>query len=584
MNSYVLLRSFVRKYRWRYVYGIIWLVAVGGLQMVMPKIFGALTDSFAAGELTPAKLVRYIAMILGTAALIALGRYSWRIYVAGTARLIEYELRNKLYNHLQTLSARFFTEHKTGDLMAHATNDINAVRNALGRGIVMFVDSIFVCSFTIIIMLKTIDWRLTALALLPLPLLVGLALSFGRIIHRRFTQVQAAFSRLTDRVQENFSGIRVIKSFVQEKPEIDKFIGSNQEYFDENMRLVRVWALFHPLVQLIAAVSFLIVLTVGGTKVMYGDISLGDFVAFNSYLGLLIWPMVGFGFVINVLQRGKASLDRLNVLFQAVPEVVDESGGKTCPPIRGEIEVRNLTFAYNRGQRPVLENISFRVPAGGTLAIVGRTGSGKTTLVNLLLRLYNPPRGTIFIDGQDIRDIPLRQLREAIGYVPQDTFLFSTSLTENIGFGLDEEEISLDKVMAAAKASQVHEDIEDFPQRYDTVIGERGVTLSGGQKQRVAIARALIKDPTILILDDSLSAVDTHTEERILQELKSIMESRTSIIISHRISTVQHADEILVLDDGRIVERGNHAQLLAARGLYWDIHQKQLLQEELQSA
>ncbi|NLV91651.1 MAG: ABC transporter ATP-binding protein [Firmicutes bacterium] len=585
MNSYGLMRSFIRKYRWRYVYGIFWLLVVGSFQLIMPKILGALTDNFAAGELTSRTLLRYIALILGTAAATAVGRYSWRIYISGTARLIEYELRNSLYNHLQTLSTRFYTQNTTGDLLAHATNDINAVRNALGRGIVMLVDALFICILTVIIMFNTIDWRLTLMAMAPLPLLFALSLGFGRVIHRRFTRVQAAFARMTERVQENFAGMRVVKSFVQEKPEIERFMYSNQDYFDENMRLVRVWALFHPLVQLIAAVSFLIVLTMGGTMVIYGNISLGDFIAFNTYLGMLIWPMVGFGMVINVIQRGKASMDRLNTLFENKPEVRDESKSTQGPvPLQGEIEVRNLTFAYEKKQEPVLKNISFHVPAGSTLAIVGRTGSGKTTLMNLLLRLYNPPRGTILLDGREIRDIPLKQLRSSIGYVPQDTFLFSTSLLDNIGFGLEESEITEEKAMAAAKRAQVHGDILETSQGYQTVIGERGVTLSGGQKQRVAIARALIKNPTILILDDSLSAVDTNTEERILAELEEIMKTRTSIIISHRISTVKHADNILVLDDGQIIEQGSHQELLAKRGLYWDIYQKQLLQEELQGA
>lgn len=555
------------------------------IQTIVPKLLGSLTDRFAAGTLDTKALLSYIAAILAASGLIAVGRYFWRMYVIGTSRIIAYELRNYLYNHLQTLSARFYTQHKTGDLMAHATNDINAIRMALGRGIVNTVDSIFLSVLTVTIMLRTIDWRLTVLAFIPLPLLVVLSFGFGRAIHRRFRRVQNAFSRLTDCVTENFAGIRVIKSFVQEKHEARKFRKVNQHYFDENIRLVRVWALFHPLIQLVGTISFLVVLILGGRMVMYGEISLGDFVAFNSYLWLLIRPMIGFGGIVNIWQRGKASLDRLNDLFSARPEVFDESPDPTEElDIRGDIEIRNLTFSYEKDQPPVLKDINLHIPAGSTLAIVGRTGAGKSTLVNLLLRLYNPPRGTVFIDGRDIRQLPLQKLRTAIGYVPQDTFLFSTTLKDNIGFGLTEEELAKTDVSRAASIAQVHNDILEFPEQYETIIGERGTTLSGGQKQRVAIARALIKNPKILILDDSLSAVDTNTEEKILSELKVFTRSRTTIIISHRISTVKHADQIIVIDEGRIVEQGTHAELLAQGGLYKDIYEKQLLQEELQGA
>lgn len=585
LNSYLLLRRLIRKYRRRYAYGIICLLGVGMVQTIIPKILGSLTDRFASGVLSTDALIRYIAAILFASALIAVGRYCWRMYVVGTSRIIAYDLRNSLYNHLQTLSARFYTQHKTGDLMAHATNDINAIRDALGRGIVSTVDSIFLSILTVTIMLRTIDWRLTVLVFIPLPLLVVLSFGFGRAIHRRFRRVQNSFSQLTDRVTENFAGIRVIKSFVQEKQETRKFLDSNQEYFDENISLVRVWALFHPLIQLVGTISFLVVLIIGGRMVMYGEISLGDFVAFNSYLGLLIDPMIRFGSIVNIWQRGKASMDRLNDLFAARPEVFDESKNPAEKlEMGGEIEIRNLTFSYTKAQPPVLQDINLRIPAGSTLAIIGRTGAGKSTLVNLLLRLYNPPRGTVFIDGRDIRDLPLKELRASIGYVPQDTFLFSASLEDNIGFGLDEEELAKTDVSQAAKAAQIHDDIMEFPNHYQTIIGERGTTLSGGQKQRVAIARAIIKNPKILILDDSLSAVDTNTEEKILNEMRAITRSRTTIVIAHRISTVKNADQIIVIDEGRIVERGTHSELLALGGLYKDIYEKQLLQEELQGA
>ncbi len=576
MKSFLLLKNFFIANAWRYAIGIFWLIIVNSAQLVIPYLLGYITDQIEARQVEPTDLWVFSLYILAIAAVIVLCRFMWRIYIMGTARKLEYYLRDKLFSHFQKLSTNFYNENSTGDLMAHATNDINAVRMALGPGIIMLIDSLFLTLATIFMMSRTIDLRLTVLALLPLPFMAAMVLFVGKIIHVRFKAVQAAFSDLTDRVQENLSGIRVIKSFVQEKTEIDRFDNIAQKLIDKNMHLIKVWGLFMPLVQFISGISYLIVLFYGGIMVIDGTITLGAFIAFNSYLAMLIWPMMAMGWVINVLQRGASSMERLKVLLEKKPEIIDHPDTENVEKLHGEVEIRNLNFSYPDGTE-ILKEININIPRGNTLAIIGRTGSGKSTLANLLLRLYDPPPGTILLDGIDINKIPLAVLRSNIGYVPQDGFLFSTTLQENIAFADDN--LTKAQVEKAAQMAQVYDNVVEFPRKFDTFVGERGVTLSGGQKQRITIARALIKDPALLILDDCLSAVDTQTEEKILKELRSFMVGRSSIIISHRVSTVQDADDIIVMDQGFIIERGTNEELLKRGGLYQSLYHKQQLEK-----
>lgn len=582
MKSFLRLKPFIIENKRYYIVGLIALIVINSMQLIIPKILGWITDYIASGQATMLDIFYFILLIIFLSTIIAVGRYLWRMNVMGNARRLEYTLRNMLFKHLQSLSQEYFNKKKTGDLMAHATNDIQSVRMALGPGVVLITDAVFLAFVIVIIMGRTINFQLTLLALLPLPFLALISTKFGKIIHRRFKKVQEAFSDLSDKAQENFSGIRVVKGFAQEKEEIEKFHNVNQFNVDRNMHLVRIWGFFFPLIQFLSALSFIILLSYGGMLVIYGDISLGDFVAFNSYLGLITWPMMALGWVLNILQRGKASMDRLNTIFNEQPKVHDEKDLAQLNNINGKITFNKLTFAYPETTQNVLNNISFTILPGQSIGVLGRTGSGKTTIMNLLLRLYNPPPATIFIDGIDINKLPLKLLRENIGYVPQDNFLFSTTIKHNLDFA--DTNKNLQQLEYYAKLSEVHDNISEFPKKYDTLVGERGVTLSGGQKQRLSIARALVKDPAILILDDSLSAVDTETEEAILQNLKSFMQNRTSIIVSHRISTLKHADEILVLDEGQLVQKGSHDELLTQEGFYQELYQKQLLEEKIESA
>lgn len=580
MRNFLVLKDFFKEHKWSYILGIVSLLLVDSVQLLVPQVLRKVTDLLGEGLIGPPQLLKYALLILLSGLLIGAGRYLWRIYIFGTSRKMEYYLRNKLFGHLLTLSPNYFNTHKTGDLMAHATNDINAIRQATGQGIMMTVDAIFLIILTMFMMIRTTNIRLTLMALVTLPFITITVNRFGRMIHRRFTAVQEAFSNLTDTTQENFAGIRVIKSFVQEDLALEEFTKVNKDNLEKNLSLVKVSGIFHPLVQFVSSISFLVVIVYGGRLVMMDVISLGDFIAFNNYLGLLIWPMMAVGWVVNILQRGVASMERINNILNEEAEIVDHKNAQAMENIKGKIEFKNVSLKYPGSKEPVLKNINFTLEEGKTLAIVGRTGSGKTTIVNLLLRLYDIDEGEILVDGINIKDIRMEDLRENIAYVPQDNFLFSTTIKDNIAFAF-EEEVPMEKIEEAAKAAEVYDNIIGFPKAFDTVLGERGVTLSGGQKQRVSIARALIKDAPILILDDSLSSVDTETEEKILENLEKLTNRKTTIIISHRISTIQDADEIIVVDNGEIIERGTHDVLIKKDGLYNYLYEKQLLEEKL---
>ncbi len=532
------------------------------------------------GAADRALLLRSGLAIFALAVCVGVFRFGWRYPIIGVSRRLERELRDRFYRHLQTLSPSYFDRTKIGDLMAHATNDLEAIRMSVGFGTVAGLDAIILLVASLGLMLS-LNWQLTLVVLAPMPLVSFLIMKIGRQLHARFRQVQAAFSTLSDRAQEAYSGLAVVKSYVQEEAEAERFRALNQDYLVKALRDVRMWGLMHVSITLIAGFCLSLILFVGGRKVIFGDMSMGDFVAFNSYLGTLMWPMIAFGWVTNLYQRGRASLDRLSKIFELRPEIADPEDPLPVDRLEGAIEVRGLRFAYPGGPA-VLEDVSLRIEAGRTAAFIGRTGSGKSTLLRLLPRLYDVPPGTIFIDGHDITRLRLDTLRSAIAYVPQDSFLFSDSLLENIRLGRPE--ASREEVEQAARQAELWRDVQEFPDGLDTVVGERGLTLSGGQRQRVALARALILHAPILVLDDAFSAVDTETEARIIRNLRNARAARTLLLVSHRISTVRFADQIHVLDQGRIVESGTHDELIALGGHYAQLAERQRLIEELDEA
>jgi ATP-binding cassette subfamily B protein len=568
------LLHYALRYRRTFVLGLACGVADTAIGMVGPRILKYAIDDLAAG-VTTAKLWWYAALLLGVAVLGGVFLFLTRRLLVGASRLIEYDLRNDYFAHLQRLSLSFFHGSRTGDLMSRATNDLNAVRMMVGPA-VMYTSTTVLVFVSAITLMASIDVQLTLVALIPLPVVSVAVKYFGAAIHRRFEEIQRRLSDLSVVVQEALVGVRVVRAYRQETFEMARFRDANREFMDRSLGLARLQGVFYPSIGLLLGLSSLLVLWMGARAVVTGRMSLGDFVAFNAYLVMLTWPMIAFGWVTNLLQRGAASWARMLEVMDTEPVVADPASPgpiRNVSQVTGEIEFRNLTFAYNG--RPVLRDVSLRVRPGEILAIVGPTGSGKSTLIHLVPRLFDPPAGTVFVDGVDVRDIPLAVLRGAIGFVSQEPFLFSDTIAENVGFG------ATGSVQDAAAVARLDVDVADFPAGYDTLVGERGITLSGGQKQRTALARAILVDPRILILDDALSAVDTSTEDAILSRLRTVMRQRTSIIVSHRVSTVRHADQIAVLRDGRIVERGRHDELLAKGGDYADLHHRQLLEEEL---
>ncbi len=556
--------------------GIIALVGVDGLQLMIPQVFRKLIDGLAQGTADSSLVWKMGFSIVAIALGMAFCRFFWRIFIVGASRKLEKDLRAEFYSHLQKLPAQYYDKTKVGDIMAHATNDINAVRMAAGMATIASFDAIFM-SLASIVMLLLIDWRLTLITMIPLPLIALLVTRFGGMLHDRFESVQKAFSGLTEKIQESLSGIRVVKAYGDEDSERRLLAEKASKCVHENIRLTRIWGFMQPLVMGLAMISSSILLMVGGRAVIGGSISLGQFVAFSSYLAMLTWPMMAIGFVVNLLQRGAASMGRLEKIMKTEPAITDG-------PVDGQpepsIEVRDLSFTYPDTDVEVLQDISFNLPASSTLGIVGRTGSGKTTLVELLMRLYDPPTGTVFIDGTDVTERKLSQVRGLFGYVPQETFLFAMSIADNIAFG--NQSIPVETVKHLAELAEIGSEIEGFNEGYETMVGERGITLSGGQKQRIAIARALAVSPSILVLDDSLSAIDTETESAILAKLKKEISGLTNILIAHRISTVQHADLILVLDNGKLVEKGTHQSLLEQNGYYTELYTMQQLEEEVE--
>lgn len=538
-----------------------------------------LLESGAFKNLNQTDLLGLAGLIVLTALLEGSFRFGARMNIVRTSRRIEYKIRNKYFAHLQKQAQAFFHRNRTGDLMARATNDLNAVRMMIGPGILHPVNSIIVFTLGLGFML-TINVKLTLFALSPLILIILMVYKMVSIIHRTYQSIHEKFSEITTRAQENISGIRVIKGYVQERNEIDQFKNLNKEYIQKNLAMAKIRGFLWNMVSLLSGIGMIIVVGIGGRDVIAGEISLGDFTAFTVYLGMLTWPVIASGWVITLYERGKAALKRMNEIMEQQPEIYDSiETMSNIRTVKGEIEFKDVSFAYDDTQSPVLKHIHLRLKQGQTVAIVGQTGTGKTTLINLITRLMDASSGQILIDGIDIRKIPLSVLRSNIGYVPQETFLFSETMGENIALGIDDP--SQSEIVNAANVSQILNEIQSFPNEFETILGERGINLSGGQKQRTAIARAIIRQPRILILDDALSSVDTYTEENILRNLREIMKERTSIIISHRISTIKDANQIIVLENSQIVEKGKHNELLALDGIYSELYRKQLIQESL---
>ena len=573
------LQPYVWRYRRGLARGIGSLIAKDALAVSLPLVIKKGVDSLTHG-FDMRVVLQFAGLLVALSLVKGLFQYWMRVIIIGISRDIEYDLRNDLFGRLVSLSQDFYGSYRTGDIMARSTNDLNAVRMMLGPGIMYWTETSIMLVLSVIVMLRT-DPQLTLIALLPAPVVSVAVIFFGRRIHTRFEHIQRMFSDISSRVQENLAGVRVVRAYAQENAEVAQFETLNREYIRENIGLARIQGAFAPLLQALIGITFLLVLWEGGQRLMAGRITLGSFVMFNTYMGILIWPMIAFGWVVNLMQRGTASLNRINELLHQQPTIAAPAGGPRIDPqnVPAEIAFQNASVTFNG--RNALDRIDLTIRAGETVAVVGHTGSGKTTLVSLIARLYDPSSGSVRFGGHDLREFDPERLREVIGFVPQETFLFSATLGENIAWGRPD--AAPERIRWAAEIAGLATDIESFPNGFNTVIGERGLTLSGGQKQRTAIARAILRDPQLLILDDALSSVDTVTEEKILRGLAEVMRNRTTILISHRVSTVQNADRIVVLNHGRIVELGSHRELLARGGYYAELYQKQLLEEELEA-
>lgn len=575
-----MIKDFLKRYWWRYLIGVVFLIAVDGLMLVVPRILGNIVDDLRNG-LTDLSVVGVaLFAIIGVAFGLFVSRFMWRVFIMGAARKFEYYSKKTLFEKLLDLPASFYDKTRVGDLMARFTNDVNAMRMAMGPAIVMAVDSTFLIVVTLLAMGNFVSWRLTWIAFIPFPLLAVISTFFGKIIHKRFKAVQSSFSNLTDTVEESIAGIRLIKSYGIEDLRSRTLSDKSMDYVDKNMSLIRIWGMFFPLLMTLSTVGNVLAIYFGGKGVILGEITLGEFITFISYLGMLTWPMMAFGWIINIIQRGRASYKRLMEIMDSESDVITEQPVQVNG-IKGNIVFDNLTFTYPTGKEPALKNISLDINPGSKVAFVGTTGSGKSTIAKLIARLYQVDSGRITVDGTDLNSLKPKIIRNDIAYVPQETFLFSETIKNNITFGIDK--ASDEEIVNFASIAAIKKDIESFPEKYETMVGERGVTLSGGQKQRIAIARALIKNSPVVILDDCLSAVDTETEARILESLRSNEDkSRTVIIISHRLKAVMDSDAIYVMHDGEIIERGTHEDLLKENGLYKKMYDRQMLEEKLE--